>query len=171
MSSRYEPSVAESSIVPLHSTCNVPLHRHYIVHATSSSIVPPTQYAPTRALTCPNLRKLPWLTSVSPMWWMANQVNAAAVTLTVRGAYLSPWARAQGRAEARVSRHGFLTSPPLPGTYVMVDGQACEESELISDSEVRCHGFPPFPRSGEVRVRVLEPPSANQVINSEKCTL
>lgn len=35
MSSRYEPSVAESSIVPLHSTCNVPLHRHYIVHATS----------------------------------------------------------------------------------------------------------------------------------------
>jgi hypothetical protein len=104
------------------------------------------------------------------MWWMANQVDAAYVTLTVRGSYLSPSARAQGRAETRVSRQGLLASPPLPGTYVIVDGQACEESELISDSEVRCHGFLPFPRSAEVRVRVLEPPSENQVINSEKCT-
>ena len=105
---------------------------------------------------------LPSLTSVAPMWWMANQVDAGNLTLTVRGAFLSPSARAQGRGQTWAARQDMLASSPLPGTYVLVNGHACEQSELISDSEVRCHGIQAFSRSAEVRVRVLEAPSDNQ---------
>lgn len=160
--------VCPSKTSTLHSPFRSLLHSPFISNVNAPYALE-IVYALVHSL-FENLYKLPSLTSVSPMWWMANEVNATQVALTVRGAYLSPSAHAQGRGETRVSRQGFLALPPLPGTYVMVDGQACEESELISDSEVRCHGFLPFARSAEVKVRVLEPPSENQVINSEKYT-
>ena len=111
----------------------------------------------------------PRLDTVKPSWWMATEIPSSQLTLTVRGSWLP--ASAPGHAPDAVpgvspaatqlgmlamSAEQMLAEPPAVGVYVLVAGQPCHTSVLVSDSEVHCVGFDPFPSTALINVRVVE---------------
>jgi hypothetical protein len=52
-----------------------------------------------------------------------------------------------------------MLATPDAGAYVLVDGNACLRSVLVSDSELRCEGIHAFASSAEIKVRVIQAPT------------
>ena len=122
----------------------------------------------------------PRLESVYPTWWMATEIPAQNLTLTIRGAYLN---------DVLTTPHLHTPSSPalpqlplaavpdvatpemlalsLPGVYIIVGGQACLRSVVISDSELECQGVAGFAVEATVNVRVLQQVGTGPIVLRE----
>jgi len=98
----------------------------------------------------------PRLSSVHPTWWMAAEVDASNLRLTITGEFFAA-ARADSQLPPFVTSDQMNGTQPAPGAYALVGGRPCLRTELISDSEVLCIGIEPFSRTARVNVRVIEP--------------
>ena len=98
----------------------------------------------------------PRLSAVHPTWWMASEVDASNLRLTITGEFFGA-ARAASQLPPFVTNDQMSGTHPAPGAYAIVGGHPCLRTELISDSEVLCIGIRPFAHTASVNVRVIEP--------------